>query len=153
MNYSNYNSVDVVNGTGTRCSLFVSGCSHACKGCFNQKTWSPDSGIPFTKETEDMILADLKDTRIKRQGISLSGGDPLFHSNIPVLTELCERIKRETEADIWLWTGYTFTELPESSERLIELVDVLIDGKFEEDKKDLTLKWRGSSNQNVIYLN
>lgn len=152
MNYSGYQSVDVLNGEGTRCSLFVSGCEHNCKGCFNKKALNPNYGEPFTTETEDMIIADLNDQRIKRQGLSLLGGDPLFHSNIEALVKLCKRVKNETEADIWLWTGYTAGELPEGSQTLMAFVDVLIDGKFVEEKKDPDLKWRGSSNQRVIFM-
>lgn len=153
MNYCGYNSVDVLNGEGTRCSLFVSGCTHNCKGCFSKKTQNPNFGELYTQEVEDMIIADLNDTRIKRQGITLSGGDPMYEDNIGALTKLCERIKSETQADIWLWTGYVLEELPIESNRLMELVDVIVDGRFEQDLYDPDLKWRGSSNQNVIYMN
>ena len=152
MNYGGYNSLDVLNGEGTRCSLFVSGCDHNCKGCFSKHTQNPNYGELYTQELEDQILVDLKDTRIKRQGITLSGGDPLYPANIGALTKLCKRIKAETEADIWLWTGYVAAELPAASEELMSMVDVLIDGKFVQDLYDPELKWRGSSNQNVIYM-
>ena len=152
MNYAEYKSLDVVNGEGTRCSLFVSGCEHNCKGCFNSKALNPNYGKPFTTEVEDRIIADLNDTRIKRQGISLLGGDPLYPANLEAILKLCKRIKSETEADIWLWTGYRRHEAPEGSKAILEYVDVLIDGKFEQDLYDPDLLWRGSSNQNVIYL-
>lgn len=152
MNYCNYNSLDVLNGEGTRCSLFVSGCEHNCRGCFNKKALNPSYGDPFTDEVADRIIADLNDTRIKRQGLSLLGGDPLFPGNLEAILSLCERVKRETEADIWLWTGYRAGELPEGSETIMAFVDVLIDGKFEQDKFDPDLKWRGSSNQRVIMM-
>lgn len=152
MNYADYKSVDVVNGEGTRCSLFVSGCEHACKGCFNAKALNPNYGQPFTKEVEDRIIADLNDTRIKRQGLSLLGGDPLYPGNLGAILRLCERVKSETGADIWLWTGYRREEAPEGSEAIFKYVDVVIDGKFEQDLYDPDLKWRGSSNQRIIYM-
>ncbi|MCG7588211.1 4Fe-4S cluster-binding domain-containing protein, partial [Photobacterium sp. OFAV2-7] len=82
MNYLNYYPVDVVNGPGTRCTLFVSGCEHQCRGCYNKNTWRLDCGHPFTQEMEDQIISDLNDTRIKRRGLSLSGGDPLHPANL-----------------------------------------------------------------------
>ena len=95
MNYHKYYPVDVVNGTGTRCTLFVSGCVHQCRGCYNQSTWKLDSGIPFTQELEDKIIEDLNDTEIKRQGLSLSGGDPLHPNNVPHILKLVKRVKNE----------------------------------------------------------
>jgi anaerobic ribonucleoside-triphosphate reductase activating protein len=151
MNYHVYYPVDVVNGEGTRCTLFVSGCEHQCKGCYNQPTWRVDSGHLFTKELEDQIIADLNDTRIKRRGLSLSGGDPLHPANVESILALVKRVKQECpDKDIWLWTGYTLKSLSPKQRAIVQQVDVLIDGKFEQDKKDLTLKWRGSSNQ-IIY--
>lgn len=95
MNYHQYYPVDVVNGPGTRCTLFVSGCVHQCRGCYNQSTWRTDSGVPYTRELEDTIIADLCDTRVKRQGITLSGGDPLHPHNVPEILALVQRIRRE----------------------------------------------------------
>ena len=95
MNYCKYIQIDVINGEGTRCTLFVAGCEHHCKGCYNQSTWNTDAGFPFTEEMEDQIISDLNDTRIHRRGLSLSGGDPLLPSNIPAVKKLCERIRRE----------------------------------------------------------
>lgn len=155
MNYSAYYETDVVNGTGTRCVLFVSGCSHMCKGCYNQATWNPNNGFKYTKELEDKIIADLSDTRIKRHGITLSGGDPMYESNIPTILNLCKRIKDECkDKDIWLYTGYTLEQLQEDELRkpLLEYIDVLVDGKFIKELKDPNLKFRGSSNQRIIYL-
>ncbi|CAM3789942.1 anaerobic ribonucleoside-triphosphate reductase-activating protein [Vibrio aquimaris] len=151
MNYHVYYPVDVVNGEGTRCTLFVSGCEHQCKGCYNQSTWRVDSGHLFTKELEDQIIADLNDTRIKRRGLSLSGGDPLHPANVESILALVKRVKQECpDKDIWLWTGYILKSLSPKQRAIVQQVDVLIDGKFEQDKKDLTIKWRGSSNQ-IIY--
>ncbi|MGL1206754.1 anaerobic ribonucleoside-triphosphate reductase-activating protein [Vibrio parahaemolyticus] len=148
MNYHIYHQVDVVNGEGTRCTLFVSGCEHQCRGCYNQSTWSPDSGHPFTQELEDQIIADLQDTRIKRRGLSISGGDPLHPANISAIYQLVSRVKAECpDKDIWLWTGYVIDELTSEQKTIVDMIDVLIDGKFEQDKYDPELLWRGSSNQ------
>lgn len=157
MNYSAYYQTDVVNGQGTRCVLFVSGCSHGCKGCYNKATWNPNYGHEFTKEMEDQIIKDLQDTRIIRKGITLSGGDPMHKRNAQPLVQLCHRIKMECpDKDIWLYTGYTYQELLDDKNpyraALLEYVDVLVDGKFEQDLYDPGLKFRGSSNQNIIYL-
>ena len=148
MNYHKYHTVDVVNGEGTRCTLFVSGCIHQCKGCYNQGTWSPNSGHLFTQELEDQIIADLKDQRIKRRGLSLSGGDPLHENNVESILKLVKRVKAECpDKDIWLWSGYELAELDAQQKAIVDLVDVLIDGKFEQDLYDPELLWRGSSNQ------
>ncbi|OBT07969.1 anaerobic ribonucleotide reductase-activating protein [Vibrio sp. UCD-FRSSP16_10] len=148
MNYHNYYPVDVVNGEGTRCTLFVSGCIHQCRGCYNQSTWSPTSGSVFTQEMEDQIIADLNDTRIKRRGLSLSGGDPLYPGNLQAILKLVKRVKDECDGkDIWLWTGYELAELTEEQQQVVQYVDTLIDGKFVKDLADARLEWRGSSNQ------
>lgn len=153
MNYHKYYPVDVVNGPGTRCSLFVSGCIHKCKGCYNSSTWKPDSGIPFTQEVEDQIIADLKSVKIPLRGISLSGGDPLYPENLPTILKLLKRIRKEcAEKDVWAWTGYLLEELDEQQAEVIQYVDVLIDGKFVEALKDANLVWYGSSNQRIHYL-
>lgn len=148
MNYLQYYPVDVINGEGTRCTLFVSGCEHACKGCYNQKSWSFCSGVLFDQAMEDQIILDLQDTRIKRQGLSLSGGDPLHPNNVPTLLKLVKRVKTECLGkDIWLWTGYKLSELNELQQQMLPYIDVLIDGKFIQSLADPSLIWRGSSNQ------
>ena len=153
MQYHQYYPVDIVNGPGTRCTLFVSGCVHACLGCYNKSTWRLNSGKPFTVEMEDRIINDLNDTRIKRQGISLSGGDPLHPQNVPDILRLVQRIRAECPGkDIWVWTGYTLDELSRDQLAVVDLINVLIDGKFIQDLKDPMLIWRGSSNQVVHYL-
>jgi len=153
MNYHAYYPVDVVNGEGTRCTLFVSGCEHQCKGCYNQSTWRPDAGLHFTQALQDTIIADLKDSRIYRRGLSLSGGDPLHPANLNAINKLVQRVKLECpDKDIWLWTGYTLDKLSAKQLAIVDQIDVLIDGKFEQDKKDLTLKWRGSSNQMIYWM-
>lgn len=153
MNYHKYYPVDVVNGPGTRCSLFVSGCIHACRGCYNKSTWSLDSGFSFTQELEDRIIADLQDTEIKRQGLSLSGGDPLHPRNVPHVLKLVRRVKNEcVDKDIWVWTGYLMGELDQQQQEVLDYIDVLVDGKFVQELADPSLLWRGSSNQIVHKL-
>lgn len=148
MNYHKYYPVDVVNGTGTRCTLFVSGCIHQCRGCYNQSTWKTDSGNLFTKELEDQIINDLNDTKIRRRGLSLSGGDPLHPNNVPAILKLVQRVRKECpNKTIWMWTGYKLNELNESQKEIVQYLDVLIDGKFVQELKDPALEWRGSSNQ------
>lgn len=148
MNYHQYYPVDVVNGPGTRCTLFVSGCEHQCRGCYNQSTWRTDSGHPFTQAMEDQIIADLNDPRIRRRGLSLSGGDPLHPANVSAILALVTRVKAECPGkDIWLWTGYTLAELTPEQQAVIPYIDALVDGKFVQEQADPGLVWRGSANQ------
>lgn len=157
MNYIDYKPFTMVDGEGIRSALFVSGCTHACKGCYNESTWNPKHGNLFTEAMADQIIKDLQDTRIKRQGITLSGGDPMHKRNAQELVRLCHRIKQECpDKDIWLYTGYTLAELQEDRnpyrKALLSYIDVLVDGKFVEELKDPELMFRGSSNQNLIYM-
>ena len=153
MNYSKYYPVDVLNGDGTRCTLFVSGCAHQCKGCYNQSTWSPDAGELFTEQLAEQIIEDLNDQRINKQGLTLSGGDPLHPQNVDQVLKLIKRVKSECAGkDIWLWTGYKLAELNQQQQEIVDLIDVLIDGKFIQELADPNLQWRGSSNQVVHYL-
>lgn len=153
MNYHRYYPVDVVNGPGTRCALFVSGCIHKCKGCYNSTTWKPDSGKPFTQELEDRIIKDLKSDEVPLRGLSLSGGDPLYPGNLPAILKLVKRVRTECKGkDIWAWTGYTLEELTLEQQEVVAHLDVLIDGKFVEELKDPNLVWYGSTNQRIHYL-
>ncbi|OMQ21347.1 MULTISPECIES: anaerobic ribonucleoside-triphosphate reductase-activating protein [Serratia] len=153
MNYHQYYPIDVVNGPGTRCTLFVAGCVHQCKGCYNQSTWRLDSGLPFTPQMEEQIVADLNDSRVPRQGLSLSGGDPLHPANVAAVLQLVKRVRAECPGkDIWLWTGYKLGELNEAQKQIVERINVLVDGKFVQELKDPALIWRGSSNQVVHKL-
>ncbi|WP_213993689.1 anaerobic ribonucleoside-triphosphate reductase-activating protein [Sodalis sp. dw_96] len=153
MNYHKYYPVDVIDGPGTRCTLFVAGCEHQCPGCYNKSTWRVDSGFPFTTELEDQIIADLLDTRIHRQGLTLSGGDPLHPQNLSAVLHLVRRVRTECPGkDIWVWTGYTLDSLTEAQRQVASLINVLIDGKFVQELRDPALIWRGSSNQVVHYL-
>lgn len=142
---------DVINGEGINVSVWTQGCEHHCKGCFNQETWNPNKGEEFTEEHFNKIVDALDKNGIRRN-LSILGGDPLYPGNIDGVLELCERIKAlDSNRTIYLWTGYLFEHLVAKygSERF-GCIDYLIDGKFEEDKKDLRLLLRGSSNQRVI---
>lgn len=153
MNYHQYYPIDVINGPGTRATLFVSGCEHQCRGCYNQSTWDVRSGHLFDQAMEDRIIADLKDTRIVRRGLSLSGGDPLLPANIEVILALVKRVKNECpDKDIWMWTGYVLDELTERQRAVLAYINVLVDGKFEQSLADPSLVNRGSSNQKVHLL-
>lgn len=151
MNYIQYVNGDDANGEGMRCTLFVAGCELACKGCHNPESWKTNTGTFYTKEFEDQIIEDLKNPYV--QGLSLSGGHPLHPKNFNTVLSLCKRVKEEVGKDIWLWTGLTLKQLTEEYRKeILPYLDVLIDGKYEEDKRNTSLKWRGSENQNVIYL-
>lgn len=153
MNIHQYYPIDVVNGPGTRCTLFVSGCVHQCPGCYNKSTWRLNSGILFTPQMEDRVIADLNDTKIPRQGLTLSGGDPLHPQNVPEVLKLVKRVRAECEGkDIWMWTGYLLSELTSEQQEVVDLINVLIDGKFVQALADPALVWRGSSNQVVHKL-
>ena len=153
MNFHHYYPIDVVNGPGTRCTLFVAGCEHQCPGCYNKSTWRPDSGRVFTPEDENRIIDDLNDLRIPRQGLSLSGGDPLHPHNLSAILHLVKRVRAECEGkDIWLWTGYQLGTLSDAQREVTSLINVLIDGKFIQALKDPALIWRGSSNQVIHRL-
>jgi len=153
VNIHQYYPIDVVNGPGTRCTLFVAGCEHECPGCYNQRTWRLNSGVPFTIEMEEKLIGDLNDRRIPRQGLSLSGGDPLHPANVPDVLRLVRRVRRSCPGkDIWLWTGYTLAELSAAQRKVVAELDVLVDGKFIRELKDPALVWRGSSNQVIHYL-
>lgn len=153
MNYSDIKYTDMINGEGIRVSLFVSGCSHKCKGCFNKDTWNPKFGSPFTEEVQNKIIDYFKKYENSLKGLSLLGGDPTFKDNIDSLVIFLNRFKSTfPNKNIWIWSGYTW-EVIEKNAKLFSLIsqcDVLIDGKFIEEEKDLTLKWRGSKNQRVI---
>ncbi|MGM3163052.1 anaerobic ribonucleoside-triphosphate reductase-activating protein [Dickeya undicola] len=153
MNYHQYYPVDVVNGPGTRCTLFVAGCEHQCPGCYNQSTWRVNSGHPFTQEMEDRIIADLQNTDVPLQGLSLSGGDPLHPENLPTILRLVKRVHDECpDKNIWMWTGYRLDELTAEQRDVVDVINVLVDGRFVQEQRDLTLVWRGSRNQVIHYL-
>lgn len=152
MRYAKINLFDIANGVGLRVSLFVSGCSFYCKGCFNPEAQSFNYGSEYTDIEKSLILGRLVSNQ-DFAGLSILGGDPLCQSyeDISKLVDLCERV-RAINKDIWLWTGYTWEEilLDENLIRLASKCDYIVDGRFDENKKDLSLAWRGSSNQRVI---
>ena len=158
MNYGEIKKYDIANGEGVRVSLFVSGCTHRCKGCFNSETWDFNYGKPYTKETEEEIIDMLRPYYIN--GLSLLGGEPMEPENQRVLTGLLRRIRAEMpEKDIWCYSGYTFEELTEDSrarcectDEMLSYIDVLVDGQFIEEKKNISLAFRGSENQRIIDL-
>lgn len=137
----------MANGPNWRVSLFVSGCRRGCKGCFNREAWDFTYGQEFTGETLQELVRLIDNDNI--QGLSILGGDPFEPENIDTVYEICKVIKfLRPNKDIWCWTGYSLEDVWE--EPVLKYIDVLVDGKFEQDKKDLRLKWKGSSNQRVI---
>lgn len=161
MNYANIKYYDIANGDGLRTSLFVSGCKNHCKGCFNQCAWDFLYGSKYTTEVQNMILDSIEPDRIR--GLSILGGDPMEIENQPdVLNLILEFRKRfQDRKDIWLWTGYLIDKdfqegcrrfLPNVTNNILSNIDVIIDGPFIESQKNLSLKYRGSENQRVIYL-
>ena len=147
MRYHNITKGDMLNGDGLRVVLWVSGCSHYCKGCHNQITWDPTDGLLFDEAAKQEIFEELEKPYIS--GLTLSGGDPLFHGNRAAISELVKEVKEKyPEKTIWLYTGYTWDKICDLP--LIQYVDVVVDGKFVEELKDNQLHWRGSSNQKII---
>lgn len=157
MNYGEIKKCDIANGEGVRVSLFVSGCTHHCKGCFNQATWDFKFGKEYTGETEEEILNALSPDYIN--GLTLLGGEPFEPQNQKVLVTLLRKVKeRFPDKNIWCYTGYLFdSELQKESrarcqytDEMLSMLDILVDGKFVEELKDIRLVFRGSSNQRVI---
>ena len=155
MNYSDIKYTDMINGKGIRVTIFVSGCSHRCKGCFNKETWNPEYGVPFTDEIKENIFEYFERFDSAMQGLSILGGDPTYYKNVETLTKFCEEFKnRFPKKDIWIWSGFTWEQIVEDVKKynLIKNCDILVDGKFMEELKDVNLRWRGSSNQRVINI-
>ena len=156
MNYGNIKKRDIANGTGVRVTLFVSGCTHHCKGCFQPETWDFAYGQPFTRDTEDELLEALAPSFIN--GLTLLGGEPFEPDNQQALLPFLRRVRTAyPDKTIWAFSGYTWEELTGDSrarcactDELLSLVDVLVDGEFVEALKDISLHFRGSSNQRVI---
>ena len=154
MNYATIKDCDIANGPGVRVSLFVSGCTHRCPGCFNEVAWDFTYGEPFTQETIDSVINMLRPAYIR--GLTLLGGEPFEPQNQGAIVELLRQVKRELpEKSIWAFSGYLFDKdilsgrLGDTSEYLSYL-DVLVDGQFIEAKKNLSLRFRGSENQRLI---
>ena len=159
MNYAKIKRRDVSNGPGVRVSLYVSGCRNHCKNCFNPETWDFCYGEPFTKEVEKTIIEDMKPDYVK--GFTLLGGDPFEPENAEVLAPSLERLRKEyPDKSFWCFTGYDYeADLLTGKKcdmdivmRILNCLDVLVDGKFVEDLKDLNLLFRGSSNQRIILV-
>lgn len=147
MHYSKIIPKDIANGPGWRTTLFVSGCRNHCKGCFNPETWDFNYGQEFTWETLHELERLVSNPNVT--GLSILGGDPFELENCEWVETLCAYIKHNCPGkSIWVWTGYSLDDVWE--EPVLKYIDVLVDGRFEQDKRDLRLKWRGSSNQRVI---
>ena len=159
MNFATIKKYDVANGPGVRVSLFVSGCTHRCKGCFNAEAWDFDYGQPYTAKTEEEILSALDHSYIA--GLSLLGGEPFDPRNQETVCGLLKKVRaRFPQKDVWCYTGYTLDkDLKEGgaaytpfTKDMLESIDVIVDGEFVEALKDLKLRFRGSSNQRIIDL-
>lgn len=157
MNYADIKYCDIANGVGVRTSLFVSGCRNQCPLCFNPETWSFDFGQPFTPEVEDAIIQSLQPSYIA--GLSVLGGEPLEPENQEALVPFLKRVREAVpHKSIWLYTGFTWEEITEGPSRahllnagyILDLIDVLVDGRFVQAQKDITLRFRGSANQRLI---
>jgi len=147
MRYHNITKDDMLNGDGLRVVLWVAGCPHKCPGCHNPVTWDPEGGLPFDEEAKQEIFAELEKDYVS--GITFSGGDPLHEANIEGVTALAKEIREKyPDKTIWLYTGYVWKEIKDLE--IVDYLDVCVDGKFEESKKDNLLHWRGSANQFVI---
>lgn len=158
MNYAEIKPVDIANGPGIRVSLFVSGCTHHCKGCFNAITWDFNYGKPYTKATEDYVYELVKRSYIS--GLSLLGGEPFEACNQRALLPLIRRVKALGNKTIWAYSGYTYeTDLLyggrahcEVTDEILTAIDVLVDGEFVESLKNISLQFRGSENQRILNL-
>lgn len=160
MRYALMRKMDISNGTFVGVSLFVQGCPFHCKGCFNQDTWNFDGGHEWTEDTKETFLSLVNKPYVKR--ISILGGEPLATQNLPDVVDLMKEVKaRFPDKDIWVYTGRTMGSLQMPTrnieqtylQRVLEYADVIVDGPFIESKKDITLKFRGSSNQNIWVKN
>ena len=159
MHYGNIKTYDIADGTGVRVSLFVSGCRNHCKNCFNPETWDFAYGREFTEETMQEILKALDHTYIA--GFSLLGGEPFEQENQKTLVEVLRRIKTTfPKKDVWCYTGYLLDvdlqpggrKYTEFTEEMLSYIDILVDGRFIEEEKDITLQFRGSRNQRIFRL-
>ncbi len=159
MNYADIKQYDIANGPGVRVSLFVSGCTHRCKNCFNKEAWDFSYGEPFTEATEDKILSYLAKPYVK--GLTLLGGEPFERENQKALVPFLRKVKEKfPEKDIWAFSGYDFEKDItgymlrdwEVTREFLSMVDVLVDGEFIEEQKSLNLRFKGSANQRTILV-
>lgn len=160
MHYGEIKNCDIANGIGVRVSLFVSGCTNHCEGCFQPETWDFNYGNDFTEETENRILEMLAPDYIC--GLTVLGGEPFEPENQRVLVDFLRNVRRKyPEKSIWCFTGFTLEMLEtegthchcEATEEMLSLIDVLVDGRFDKNKKNISLRFRGSENQRLIDLN
>lgn len=159
MNYAEIKKADVANGIGVRVSLFVSGCTHHCRGCFNQETWDFSYGDAFTQETEHILMQALQPSYIA--GLTILGGEPFEPSNQRALLPFLKKVKELYPGkSIWCYTGYLLDEellqtsraRCEATDEMLSMIDVLVDGEFVQEKKNISLRFRGSENQRIIDL-
>lgn len=159
MRYSEIKNCDIANGPGVRVTLFVSGCTHRCEGCFNEVTWDFNYGSPFDKDTEKKIITDLEPDYIA--GLTLLGGEPLEYANWQALLPFVRSVKKKyPNKDIWCYTGYLFEEdildrfcaQWDDMKEFLSYIDVLVDGEFVLAQKDISLQFRGSDNQRIILV-
>ena len=157
MNYATIKNCDIANGVGVRVSLFVSGCTHRCKNCFNKEAWDFNYGTEFDEKVQNELLSMLEPAYIK--GLSLLGGEPFEICNVEGLLPFVRKVAKMKDKNIWAYSGYTLEQLlarqgkdGENTRELLSYIDILVDGPFIEEKKDLMLKFRGSANQRLIDL-
>lgn len=150
MRFSKIKDNDIANGMGINMSLWTQGCPHHCKGCFNLETWDFEGGREFTSDDLKYIIDNINKNNIKRD-LSILGGEPLCPPNVDGVIKLCREFKKiYPDKTIYLWTGYLFEDLNKKQKKVLKYIDVLVDGKFEEEKRNLNLMLRGSSNQRII---
>ena len=150
MRFSKIKDNDIANGVGITMSLWTQGCPHHCKGCFNVETWDFNKGKEFTKSDLKYIFDNINKNNIDRD-LSILGGEPLCPQNIEGVINLCKEFKKVyPNKKIYIWTGYTLEEFNDTQKSILKYIDVIVDGKFIEEKRNLSLKLRGSENQRVI---
>lgn len=150
MRFSKIKDNDIANGIGITMSIWTQGCPHHCGGCFNKETWDFNLGKEFTNDDLNYIISNIDSFNVKRN-LSVLGGEPLCPQNVEGVINLCREFKKVYPNKlIYLWTGYTIEEFNQKQKQILEYVDFIIDGKFEEAKKNLNLKLRGSSNQRIL---
>lgn len=150
MKYAKIKDNDVANGMGITMSVWTQGCPHHCKGCFNEETWNFEDGEEFTKIQLQYVLDNIDKNGVKRN-LAILGGEPLCPQNVDGVLELCKEFKRSyPNKKIYLWSGYLYSEFNDIQKKVIEYVDILVDGQFQIENKNLSLTLRGSSNQRVI---
>lgn len=149
MRYAQIRKMDISNGEGIGVSLFVQGCPHHCKGCFNQETWDFNGGKEFTPQIEEGLFNILENKKDYLSYFSILGGEPLAPQNIDKVQDILKKVKKKFPFKTYVWTGYRLENI--KNKEILKYIDVLVDGPFVEEQRDITLKLRGSSNQRVLY--